>query len=1327
MRWIPVLLTLFVVVSSVDAVWAWWNASTYPYSNPIFFNATPPGFSDSANYTVFFGINHASLVTAGKSRADGRGFKIVSNESGTDVLLRVVNYTAWNLANTVIGFQFNSTGNVTASNINATYSAYYGNLSVDEVNNDTDVHIFEEYGNGYTINQDLMGVNGWYGCRAGASSNPYDLVANSSSLHSGAFVVSTEQTSGSDYTTCNSLNQPLKNGVVNFSVSPSATASRIALWFCEGTCTDTAGQNDLFAVQFGNTGNTLFYVQSGSLTSTGHSYDGSSVYNLSVRWNSSNQFRLYINNTYIGDYANRRNIVNGVNNISLFCLAVCRNVSFDSIIIRKDIEPEPLLALSGELSQSSGGSSDTSGPDFDSINLTFRNNSWVSNSSHQGWVSVRDLVNGSNTVDTVIVEWDNGTAVNYTCSSGNTICSASNLGTQNASITFLFKDNVDGKHKLRIWANDSVGNRNQTGKYVVLQDTKSLNVSFTLPQNTTLLNRTVNINYSILGESGNGSFFVLDNAALDRVCEINMTGALISCFSVSSQTSAPESITWNGSSIFVLGVDNGLGWIFEYHNNGTYNYTGFNFSIHSTAPLGLTWDGDYFWRTNSSGNIIQYYKNGSRSGANLSHGDIGVNGVDGVVYDGEYLWTISTTTDTIYRWYVNGTYTGFSFSAFAGDTNNEDIAWDGQFLLVPEDTNNILRRYYPNGTAAGSINIDNIANDPRGVVFVSRFTSWYSIDDGANSSIHVIPQVNKSVSNLSLGAHKLTVWSNDSAGNLNASIVYFSVETTPRISFVSPANTTTNDSTPLLNVSFEDETGVIRTVYQAWYSIDDGANSTVYNNTQNLTFNLASLADGAHHVEVFANTSANNIMNSSTVYFTVDTSPPTITYVAPTDSNNTFINRTYYTVNVSLNEAPSNCLLEVGGANVSMTVSGSSCLVNRTSQAEVLYDFRVWANDSVGNLNVSVNRSVTLDRTAPSVSTHSVTQITPSSAVVVSGASETVNVSIFLGTSSGGPYTRIITDSAMSSSHTTSVTDILPLTTYYYIVQATDRAGLLGNSTQGVFVTPTQGLSIIGGGGGGGGGAAERCGDRVDNDGDGVVDENCGPIEKILEILRPSSPESASSNITIDLVRDSYLNGTGFYTTYEDAVNTLIRPLNYNSFYALQIGVSWWIARLSGLRGGGFLLDNIALGLMFMLSSVVGVFGLSGLGVPRSVILHRSYRGGKALMEPEGRGLLQEAFGLHGSSRARALWKKPEGEVRFKSVRDIKVQPVVRDEGKRLLMDAFGLGRVRSRWKQPSKEAKEEIEEDLRDGLLESLGLEEDINIRRRKLKKALRRHVDGN
>ena len=103
---------------------------------------------------------------------------------------------------------------------------------------------------------------------------------------------------------------------------------------------------------------------------------------------------------------------------------------------------------------------------------------------------------------------------------------------------------------------------------------------------------------------------------------------------------------------------------------------------------------------------------------------------------------------------------------------------------------------------------------------------------------------------------------------------------------------------------------------------------------------------------------------------TSDITPPAITFVSPTDCNTTITNNWTF-VNVTLNETPDWIRLEWNGSNETMSGSGQNWYKNMTSLANGNYTFKVWANDSMGNMGHSsvcwVNISYTPPDTTPPI------------------------------------------------------------------------------------------------------------------------------------------------------------------------------------------------------------------------------------------------------------------------------------------------------------------------------------------------------------------------
>jgi hypothetical protein len=64
-------------------------------------------------------------------------------------------------------------------------------------------------------------------------------------------------------------------------------------------------------------------------------------------------------------------------------------------------------------------------------------------------------------------------------------------------------------------------------------------------------------------------------------------------FSVGSQDTAPQGITWDGTHFWVIGY--GTDAVYKYTSAGVYTGTSFSVASQETFPSGITWDGTHFW------------------------------------------------------------------------------------------------------------------------------------------------------------------------------------------------------------------------------------------------------------------------------------------------------------------------------------------------------------------------------------------------------------------------------------------------------------------------------------------------------------------------------------------------------------------------------------------------------------------------------------------------------------------------------------------------------------------------------------------------------------
>jgi len=160
------------------------------------------------------------------------------------------------------------------------------------------------------------------------------------------------------------------------------------------------------------------------------------------------------------------------------------------------------------------------------------------------------------------------------------------------------------------------------------------------------------------------------------------------------------------------------------------------------------------------------------------------------------------------------------------------------------------------------------SNDIPLVLSVNRPTTWmgYSLDGVANVTV----AGDVELSDLSEGEHHLTVYANDTFGNMvSSSNVTFFVDTfAPLILVFSPENRTYSESD--IHSAFT----VDEPVTWMGYSLDGQDNVTV---TANVT--LAVLPDGSHNITFYAIDLVGNTGASNTVYFEI-TPFPTVLVVA---------------------------------------------------------------------------------------------------------------------------------------------------------------------------------------------------------------------------------------------------------------------------------------------------------------------------------------------------------------------------------------------------------------------------------------------------------------
>ncbi len=235
---------------------------------------------------------------------------------------------------------------------------------------------------------------------------------------------------------------------------------------------------------------------------------------------------------------------------------------------------------------------------------------------------------------------------------------------------------------------------------------------------------------------------------------------------------------------------------------------------------------------------------------------------------------------------------------------------------------------------------------------------WYSLDNGiTNTSMVCGENITGIISEQ--GDNTWSVWANDSSGYLgNDSVIFFVDSLSPNVTIEFPVGGANyNNITLDLNFSVVEDN-----LDSCWYSLDNGITNTTLLGCSDSTI-IAS--QGANFLIVWASDNLGNEGEDS-VTFNVDSFAPGVVINSP-------LNLTYDSLpilfNVSLDETGSVMFsLDNGITNTSMSsTDGINFEYNENSLIDGVYEFLVFANDSLGNNNYTerISFSLATDNTAP--------------------------------------------------------------------------------------------------------------------------------------------------------------------------------------------------------------------------------------------------------------------------------------------------------------------------------------------------------------------------
>jgi large repetitive protein len=336
--------------------------------------------------------------------------------------------------------------------------------------------------------------------------------------------------------------------------------------------------------------------------------------------------------------------------------------------------------------------------------------------------------------------------------------------------------------------------------------------------------------------------------------------------------------------------------------------------------------------------------------------------------------------------------------------------------------------------------------------------------------------VNYNVSNLEEGNQRITAFATDFAGNTNSTeYVDFTVDkTAPNVTIVNSLitandkNFSVSSFNQTFNVSIKDL--LMNSILGVMFSFDNASGTSFNatpteefpdapNSTWSLSYNVSSLAEGVHTVTIFANDTLGNQNATQTIQFTVDNTAPTVSWVNNNNSNysKTDFNQTF---NISINELNfvqsvkfsvdngSGTAFNITATNVSGYWSAS---YNVSTLAEGNITLTVIANDSVGNINNSIQITLTTDYTYFYFTNVSASSLTTSAATITWNSSSIANSSVDYGTTEAlGTVTSSIT---FGLQHSVALSSLTASTAYFYNVTSCDYTGNCNTTNSTGFTT----------------------------------------------------------------------------------------------------------------------------------------------------------------------------------------------------------------------------------------------------------------------------------
>ena len=485
-----------------------------------------------------------------------------------------------------------------------------------------------------------------------------------------------------------------------------------------------------------------------------------------------------------------------------------------------------------------------------------------------------------------------------------------------ANITFT---GIEGNNQIELYANDTAGNENKSGIRYYTIDTTIPGIVIQSPDNSTYTSSSVSFNVSI-NEETSACWYNNGSSSNFTLTKLNTT------YFYKYETGLSE------GNHFV-----------EYYCNDTLNNenkTGKRYFGVDTIPLAImtlspdnttytTSVLDFNVTVNENASLCQYSLSGCLN--------------------------ISLIKENMTSWgkTVAGISEGSNYVIYScNDTNNNWNSTTKRYFTV-DTIYPVLYIDHPQNTSYTSNNITLNYT----IIETNKGSCWYNNGSASNFTL---TNCDTNITFLSRqGSINLTLYANDTTNKVNSTSVAFYVDSIiPFITIQSPDNTTYTTSVLDFNVTVNENASLCQ------YSLSGCLNiSLIKENMTSWGKTVAGISEGSNYVIYSCNDTNNNWNSTTKRYFTVDTVPPFITILSPTNSS---YNINSIDFNVTTSEDSSLCQYSLDHAsNVSLikenaTAWGKTVTEISEGSRNVIFS----CNDTFNNWN-STNISFFVDTIPP--------------------------------------------------------------------------------------------------------------------------------------------------------------------------------------------------------------------------------------------------------------------------------------------------------------------------------------------------------------------------